>query len=470
VRVELDRAQELAIRTRAKAAVEEQLGWTKLVLAGSAGLLSAAIALIAMAMAVPQLPRAYAIVVAALIGIAAGALAGRVTLQRAEPLLPMIYERSDKGTEPESRSKLLSMDASSLPTPPRLPSPRLSSEQQPAPRLPSPTLSSTVGEQFLSVRWWLYGRWLVVLPMLILLPIVIYHDDLKSLASLWWTPLMGTIAAAIASGGAPVAGGIVFLPVLTHLGVCPSDAVAFTAATQMLGVGVFAPLNWLVRDPSAIDLSSLRRMLPPMLVGLILSLTVLRLESGDAVLIAFAFFCLFVAAYVAQGLLGCGTGPMSELSAVRTEPRMVLHWAACALGGLLTGYIGVAAEKVSFMLLIYQGGIDVRTASVTSVTSVGWLSAVATVVHALSRCSSGGYDLPVQLWLTGLPGILLGSYLGPRINAALGPRRVMTVFCVLLVVEAVCSLSRALAADELPCSSQCAAGNAALLSDFGSGA
>lgn len=330
--------------------------------------------------------------------------------------------------------------------------------------LPSPRLLNPV-------NWWLYGRWVVVMPILVIGPILLYRENLRSLAALWWTPLMGTIAAAIPSGGAPVAGGIVFLPVLTHLNFCPSDAVAFTAATQMLGVGVFAPLNWLVRDPSALDVDAMRRMLPPLLVGLLLSLTVLRLESGDAVLVAFALFCLFVAAYVAHGLLGCGAlARASAGQAERPEPPtsetwgdVALRWVACVVGGVLTGYIGVAAEKVSFVLLTSRGKLDVRTASVTSVTLVGWLSAVATAVHAFSRCSAGrggaaagGYDLPVQLWLAGLPGILLGSYLGPRINAALGPRRVMTVFCVLLVVEAGRSLSRALADDRAPCRGQCA--------------
>ena len=49
--------------------------------------------------------------------------------------------------------------------------------------------------------------------------------------------------------GMPIAGGLVFLPVLTRVGGLDArTTVAFTAATQTVGVGVLAPLNWLFHD------------------------------------------------------------------------------------------------------------------------------------------------------------------------------------------------------------------------------
>ena len=66
-------------------------------------------------------------------------------------------------------------------------------------------------------------------------------------AELWYAPLMGAAAASLPSGGAPVAGGVVFFPLLRAAGVAPRSRVAFAACTQALGVGAFTPLNWLAR-------------------------------------------------------------------------------------------------------------------------------------------------------------------------------------------------------------------------------
>jgi hypothetical protein len=52
-------------------------------------------------------------------------------------------------------------------------------------------------------------------------------------AAAWYAPIMGVVACALPTSGMPVAGGIVFLPVLTHIaGLSARQAVAFAAATQ----------------------------------------------------------------------------------------------------------------------------------------------------------------------------------------------------------------------------------------------
>ena len=57
----------------------------------------------------------------------------------------------------------------------------------------------------------------------------------------------------------------------------------------------------------------------------------------------------------------------------------------CVLGGILTGYIGVAIEKVLFMLITLNPAVDIRAATVTSITVVGWLAAFAFLMHAMSH-------------------------------------------------------------------------------------
>lgn len=57
-----------------------------------------------------------------------------------------------------------------------------------------------------------------------------------------YTPFLAIVAAAIPAAGAPIAGGIIFIPVLQLDSLNLRNAVAFSSATQFLGVGIFAPV------------------------------------------------------------------------------------------------------------------------------------------------------------------------------------------------------------------------------------
>lgn len=100
--------------------------------------------------------------------------------------------------------------------------------------------------------------------------------------------------------------------------------------------------------------------------------------------------------------------------------------------------------QVLFILLTWRFGANARAASVTSIALVGWLSALAFAVRELAHLSPAGSALappsdlgrvPYLHWLVVLPGILVGSVCGPRINLALGSRRIMVAFVLLLLME-----------------------------------
>ena len=90
-----------------------------------------------------------------------------------------------------------------------------------------------------------------LLALLITIPCVLYPPS--ELAKYWYGPLMG-LASTIPSAGAPVAGGIVFFPILMLAGFSPSEAVAYAAATQMIGVGLFVPGSFIVYEAYAVFL------------------------------------------------------------------------------------------------------------------------------------------------------------------------------------------------------------------------
>ena len=67
--------------------------------------------------------------------------------------------------------------------------------------------------------WWLPRIWgrirVFLLVVFIAIPLITFHEDLGGLMRrTWWVPFVGIAAVIIPSGGAPVAGGILFLPAL----------------------------------------------------------------------------------------------------------------------------------------------------------------------------------------------------------------------------------------------------------------
>ena len=114
-------------------------------------------------------------------------------------------------------------------------------------------------------------------------PFVVYRNHLDTLREAWFAPIMACVACAIPASGAPVAGGVIFLPILGMAGLCARDAVAFSTITQLFGVGIFSPLNWMVRDPGILSFSALAVALVPGAAGMYVALIVAPIVSmhGD---------------------------------------------------------------------------------------------------------------------------------------------------------------------------------------------
>ena len=363
----------------------------------------------------------------------------------------------------------------------------------------------------IGIRWKKYCLPFVFITTL-LLPIAIFrHGFFSFLAHTWFAPLMGIVACAIPSGGAPVAGGVVFLPVLSMVGLEPHDAVGFAAATQMFGVGIFAPLGWMSRDPTVLMGGFLRVALPYALGGLLTGLLLVPLEQSEEVMWAFTVFVFFLAWYTVQGLVskkldvsGAESEPVccpgdqhdddnnsndsnTEMSAHPQEKQLealeggdatsakkvirkskaerrkikftrkeyVIYALTCYFGGILTAWIGIGVEKLTFILLTYYHDVDVTAAGVSSICLTGILSAVAFFFHSVCASAEDGPgphlqcalksttdptgnvfgNVPYEILLAVLPGILVGSMVGPTINTTIGPRNMMLLFVLFLIFD-----------------------------------
>merc|ERR1740117_875615 len=125
------------------------------------------------------------------------------------------------------------------------------------------------------------------------------NPDLQPLG---FMPLIGICTATIGNAF-PVAGGVIFVPVLMMLNIHIHNAVAFSVATQTFGNGLFGTGTWLMRDPAMFIGAAIPPVLCGSALGVLTSLLVLPMPGGGLIEGMFGLFCLSVAAMVLRQVL-----------------------------------------------------------------------------------------------------------------------------------------------------------------------
>ena len=221
--------------------------------------------------------------------------------------------------------------------------------------------------------YWIKFR-VYLLGLLTILPFLLFPIDV--LKKSWITSLLGLIACCLPSGGAPIAGGILFMPCLQMLGLSPKQAVAFCSATQMFGCGVFTPLNWYSKDQGIFIRSTVPVSLVSGLFGLYLALFHFPLAEHQ-VGIFFACFCVFLALTVIYGLfhdLTTQNEPVKfeKITTLNGFKTYALYISASILGGMVSGWIGIGIEKIYFLLVTSYHKAEIRRATITAIAIIGW--------------------------------------------------------------------------------------------------
>lgn len=321
-------------------------------------------------------------------------------------------------------------------------------------------------EQMWVLTFWLWFRW----PLfLILLWIPWYLYSLPHLMKCSITSLLGIIACCLPSGGAPVAGGIIFIPALTYLGLGPKECVAFCSYSIMIGCGIFTPANWGALDPGIIIKSTVWVVIPASLIGIYISMFLIPVKAEE-VHIVFTLFCVFLVATVIHGLFHTLVSQDEPVTILEYEEEIeydrikesddvedsfssgkntstgvekkrrilwfsrgtlmnVLVYAIVGvIGGMLVGWIGIGVEKIYFLIATNYHKAEIKRSTVTAITIVGWLSVVAAALHTFVF-----HDVPFDWVICAYPGLLIGSIIGPNINAYLGSKNIMVIFCLFLL-------------------------------------
>jgi uncharacterized membrane protein YfcA len=256
----------------------------------------------------------------------------------------------------------------------------------------------------------------------------------QELYAAWFMPFLGIVAATIAMS-TPAGGGVVFFPVMVLLGVPPFEAVAFSVGAQSVGMGIFGTFNWMKRDRSAILFPV---VIAAALIGgavTLLALLVFPVAEAAPLQLTFSFFGVGLATYIFYSLRH---GLDKQSNRFQWSVWGLVAIAIVGLvGGLFVGYIGAGIDALLFFVLTSRFKIDSHQATVTSIVTMGLTATVPFAVHLFIIS-----DVPINLWLMVLPGILIGARIGPWLNKTLGSRRILIGFASLLLIEFLMTVTK----------------------------
>jgi uncharacterized membrane protein YfcA len=298
-----------------------------------------------------------------------------------------------------------------------------------------------------------------VLPLLWCL-LLISTMTREMLLSSYAMPLLGIVSASLANA-VPVGGGIVFVPILSLWGFELKLGAAFAVATMTFGNGVFGFLSWLKKDPQSIAWHVVPYAVIPAWIGATLA-TMYPFLTPQQCRHLFAMFCLKVALLVGRGIyvlvvVGKRNHPhktfsiysvdhqpddSSESSFQELRPdvrrRRQLWASACSLlaGYVLVSHIGIGNSITTFLVCSFFWKLPPKASVVTGILCGGWTSIMPFLLHLVIL-----RDVPIALWVMGLPGVYIGARIAPWFHEQLGITNVLMAFCGFLVVTALLMLT-----------------------------
>lgn len=282
----------------------------------------------------------------------------------------------------------------------------------------------------------------IMMPILPLLwcALFIATMDRQSLLSAWAMPLLGICSASLANA-VPVGGGIVFVPVLALFGFQIQLGTAFAVSTMTFGNGVFGFLSWLRKDPGSIAWGTVPYAVLPAWIGSLYGTYNLFMTPAESRHL-FALFCVLVAAVVGWGLYRNGgadeKGVFSLVDDARTgtdrtpSKALVATLSSAAAGTVLVPHIGIGNAMTTFLVCTFVWRLPAKTSVVTGILVGGWTSAVPFAIHLFVIG-----DVPLNLWVMGLPGVYIGAQIAPIVHEWLGIATVLTAFVIFLLGTAV---------------------------------
>ena len=263
----------------------------------------------------------------------------------------------------------------------------------------------------------------------------------------WYIPLISAAGAMVPAAGVPVAGGILFVPILVYAGTAPADAIAFATAAQSLGVGVLTPLNCYMVEASPIRWKFFTLYLPFAICGsvTVVLMPMCTVHRDHVLLIVFCIVCAIT--FVHSASQEFSKASADDIASYPTPSRafscatVAIHAAVAMVSGSLTGFIGIGIEKISFTMLRAMHGLSYHEASLVGTTLNGTLSMISTFLHATGFMPG---NVAFTTWLAAVPGLVLGSMTGSWVRTVATPSTLVRIFLAMLVIEIVVTMRKVL--------------------------
>ena len=256
---------------------------------------------------------------------------------------------------------------------------------------------------------------------------------------LFTLPVISLVVSTVANV-VGIEGGAIVVPLLVFLyGLTPASAASTVIPVMIVGLGLGAIQFWRQRRidiPLALYLMS--ASIPGGILGSaltdVVSASLLKMVVSFVLLLASIRF-LFLAHLKVPATIGHGT--MHHLVDRRGQQFdfEVYHqkwaWPILFFAGLIQGMSGTGVGIIQMPILLLVLGVPPHIAVATSVFSISFLSMATTLGHMFF-----GYVPWLYVgWL--LPGVFIGSRLGPHLSQKLHPEQLQKVLgYVLLVIAA----------------------------------
>ena len=303
--------------------------------------------------------------------------------------------------------------------------------------------------------------------------ILFFLEDIKILLRLWYMPLLGVLAACLANC-VPIGGGIVYVPALAMLGSDMKLGVSFSVATMTIGNGIFGYLNWKRRDSSLLVWESIGVTVLPSSLGTVLSRWFYPPAEAN-VRTCFALFCFLLAVFVffsvhkggivyvvhtyGLGISGqnysfrginsdekeAAANNVGDATMIQPLPismkshehkKTWIDWIPLIIISFLAGFVLVPNIAIGPSLTTFLGlillGYQEKAAMVTGIVVGGWASIVPFFLHAIID-----QDVPWDLWIMVLPGVVVGAWFAPMVQSFLGIENSLVAFGTFLLVTFV---------------------------------
>ncbi|MBU1626995.1 sulfite exporter TauE/SafE family protein [bacterium] len=293
--------------------------------------------------------------------------------------------------------------------------------------------SINIKEKSLKEIWTFKRRDLIIYFSAISIWIIclsLFGDFWFEVKNFWYFIPFGILGATVAMS-TPAGGGLVFFPVLIRLGFSTHEVVAFTLATETIGMG-FGSIRWMLEDFKAFQWKVVCSSIPGGWVGMYIGTLHAPLKDERIARLLFSFVGLSLCILTLYAYYRKGEGDNS----LKIKPMHFLSFFLVGIiGGFITSYIGFGVDLYIFFFMVLFCGYTLHAGTVSSIIIIASTVPLGFYLHAHFLNT-----IRWEFWQMVIPGVLTGAIIGPKVLLSIGSKKMMYMLTVLLSLEFIATV------------------------------